>query len=422
MNTLDHNWMLAEDAFLPQRDLLLDECRMTRRFNQLLAKHTTLSVNSCTRLRTKYRVGVSLRVLYRVEIANRSHFIAARAFPTNRETQCLDFASGDGEVPSVFQDGRTRTVFWRFPNDRKIKHLDSLINIPSELSKIGNETWVTSRVVAHAPEKSVTAQCLNPQGNVVAYAKIYSTSENQRIRATYDSIRKGLEQNELNPAVPSVLAHAEDKNLLLLEAIEGRPLNTAASETIYSELGSALARLHQIELNASLPTFNRLTPKHLNDAAWTIARARPDVGWNVSELARILNSTYTINEAAVVLHGDVHAKNFLVKDFKVALIDLDQAGLGPAAADLGSFLASLHYDECIGQLNTAQRSAFERAFLCGYERVRPLPEHQSLTWHTAAALVAERAYRSVNRIRVEGLLHLSDVLKRAAEILNLRPI
>jgi Ser/Thr protein kinase RdoA (MazF antagonist) len=416
MNELDHNWMLADDAFLPQRDLLLDEFRMTRRFNQLLGKHTSLSVSSCTRVRTKYRVGVSLRILYRVTIQDQSRFIAARAFPANSEAQCVDCASDNGELPSVFQDGRIKTVFWSFPNDRKIKHLHSLIDIPEELSRIGNVEWVASRVVAHAPEKSVTAQCLNTQGEVVAYAKIYSSNESRRIRTTYDAIGQSLQQDRRNPAVPSVLAHVEDRNLLLLEAIQGCPLNAATSETTFSELGSALARLHQIEPVDSLPTFDRLTPKRLHEAAWAISRARPDVGWSVSELTKILNSTYRTDETPVVLHGDVHAKNFLVKDFKVSLIDLDQAGRGPAAADLGSFLASLHYDECTGQLNAAQRVTLECAFLRGYAEARPLPDHRSLAWHTAAALLAERAYRSVNRIRVEGLLHLSDVLERATEV------
>jgi Ser/Thr protein kinase RdoA (MazF antagonist) len=289
------------------------------------------------------------------------------------------------------------------------------------LSSIGGNEWVSSRVVAHAPEKSVTAQCLNGAAEVVAYAKIYSTNEGNRIRATYDLIRKSLQQNELSPSVPSVLDYADNRNLLVLEAIQGSPLSASPESdnaAVFCELGMALARLHQIEPSESLPKFVRLTPRCLNEAAWTIGQARPDVARAVSELARALTATYVDDDHThVVLHGDVHTKNVLVKDSKVSLIDLDQSGLGPAAADLGSFLASLHYDECTGQAASKQRSTLERSFLAGYERVRPMPDQRSLSWHTAAALLSERAFRAVSRVRIEGLRHLSEVLERAAEVL-----
>jgi aminoglycoside phosphotransferase len=424
MTRFDDNWMLAEDVNLPQRDLLLDEFQMTHRFNQLLGKHSSLSVESCKRMRTKYRVGLSIRVLYQVTIEGQHHFIAARAFPRTRDA-IRDFNSNcftsDGEqLPAVFRDGGINTAFWSFPNDRKIKHLRALVDIPVGLSSIGGTEWVNSRVVAHAPEKSVTAQCLNATGEVVAYAKIYSTNEGHRIRAKYDSIRKSLRRNELSPAIPSVLAYADDTNLLLLEAIRGCSLNVlpeSDNSTVFSEFGLALAHLHQIEPGESLPKFIRLTPKCLNKAAWTIAQARPDVARNVSELARALTSAYVEEKMVVALHGDVHTKNFLVKDSKVSLIDLDQSGLGPAAADLGSFLASLHYNECTGQITKGQRLSPGQSFLSGYEQVRPLPTQRSLSWHTAAALLTERAFRSVNRVRVEGLLHLPEVLERASEVL-----
>jgi len=356
-------------------------------------------------------------------IEGQYHLIAARAFPTtsdalkNLNSNC--FASG-GQLPPVFEDGRINTALWSVPNDRKIKHLRALIDIPVKLSSIRGNRWVSSRVVAHAPEKSVTAQCLNISGETVAYAKIYSTNEGDRIRATYDWIRKSLQRNERSPAIPSVLAYCDDTNLLLLEAIHGRPLNLSPERdnaTLFSELGTALARLHQLEAVETLPKFIRLTPKCLNEAAWIIAQIRPDAAWNVSELTRALTSTYLDDEIHVVLHGDVHGKNFLTNNSGISLIDLDQSGLGPAAADLGSFLASLHYDECTGRITREQNLIVGDSFLSGYKRIRPLPMQRSLSWHTAAALLTERAFRSVNRVRVEGLLHLPDVLERASAVL-----
>ena len=47
-------------------------------------------------------------------------------------------------------------------------------------------------------------------------------------------------------------------------------------------------------------------------------------------------------------------------------------------------------------------------FLSGYAERRPLPTASSLAWHTAAALLAERALRAVNRVNRTALAHLAE--------------
>ena len=51
-----------------------------------------------------------------------------------------------------------------------------------------------------------------------------------------------------------------------------------------------------------------------------------------------------------------------------------------------------------------------RCFLDGYATVRTVPAYWSVRWHTAAALLTERALRSVNRVRPAGLAHLAELL------------
>lgn len=92
---------------------------------------------------------------------------------------------------------------------------------------------------------------------------------------------------------------------------------------------------------------------------------------------------------------------------EVALIDLDQTGIGPAAADLGSLLARLERSRIVQGADTAELAA---AFLDGYAEVRPTPDPESLAWHTSAALLAEQAMRAVNRVRPEALDHLGELL------------
>ena len=59
-----------------------------------------------------------------------------------------------------------------------------------------------------------------------------------------------------------------------------------------------------------------------------------------------------------------------------------------------------------------------RAFLVSYATTRRLPTGNSLRWHAAAALLAERALRAVNRVRPEGLRRLREILIEAEGLLE----
>ena len=54
----------------------------------------------------------------------------------------------------------------------------------------------------------------------------------------------------------------------------------------------------------------------------------------------------------------------------------------------------------------------------GYASLRRLPNEATLRWYLAAALVAERGLRAVNRVQPEGLVHLNEILAAAAEVLR----
>ena len=95
-------------------------------------------------------------------------------------------------------------------------------------------------------------------------------------------------------------------------------------------------------------------------------------------------------------------------DTAIALIDLDQAGTGPAAADIGSLLARLHQDGDTGEMRAA--------FLSGYRTVRALPPEGSLRWHTAASVLARVAVPAVGRVRPAALARLGPLLRAAEEL------
>lgn len=401
--------LLALDPALPQRDLLLDETLMSEYLSRLVTRNGDFGIRDCERLRTKYRVGTSLRVLYEVSGNGHSYRIAARALPRTRHIENR-FTSSSVSINAP----ELNTIFWIFPHDRKIKNLSVLANLPDELTDIERQTWTSSRIVAHAPEKSVTAQCLNKNGQIIAYAKIYAGDEGRQIFEMYNGAAKFFSTREVQ--IPRAIAYFEQHHLLLLESVPGVSLSTitaAKRDNAFFRLGEALRRLHDIKpLPAQHST--RLTPEALAEATTTISQARPDVADLVQRLSSKLIAQYEPGKP-VFLHGDVHPKNILLNDDQIFLLDLDQAASGPAAVDLGSVIAGLYCDVCTGSRTRCDATTLKRNLLSGYGK----PQNpRTLRWHVAAALLQERALRSVTRVRPATLQKLPELLQIAEAVLN----
>ena len=400
--------LLARDPALPQRDLLLDETLMAQYLSRLVAPYCHFGIQDCQRLRTKYRVGTSLRVLYEVSGNGQSYRIAARALPRTRRVANRFTSHVEVNAPEL------NTIFWIFPHDRKIKNLSVLADIPDELRNIEGQTWIKSRIVAHAPEKSVTAQCIDENDRIIAYAKIYASDEGRQIFETYAHVAEAL-RTERDVRIPRAIAYFEQHHLLLLETVAGVSLTAFAQrENAFFRLGNSLRKLHDINPSPSAQRSTRLTPEALTQATATISQARPDVADTVRGLSTKLIAQYEHGEP-VFLHGDVHPKNILLNDDQLFLLDLDQAAIGPAEVDLGSVIAGLYCDACTGIRTWREASTLQRALLAGYGT--PQNSH-ALRWHTAAALLQERALRSVTRVRAATLQKLPELLLTAEAVLN----
>ena len=100
------------------------------------------------------------------------------------------------------------------------------------------------------------------------------------------------------------------------------------------------------------------------------------------------------------------------------MIDVEDLAVGPAAADIGSFLAGLQYLRRGNRIAISENDTLAEAFLAGYAAVRPLPGRPALAWHTAAALFIERAFHAVTRVRPNGLQHLDELLRDAGQLVT----
>ena len=398
---------LAPDPALPQRDLLLDDQQMAARLSSLFSRRGPLAIDSCEKQRIKYRIGESLRVLYRLSVNCRTHLVAAKAFAGSSEISQRKSAQ--------FVDSDIGAAFWMFPNDRKIKHLSLLRDRPGTLATVLAGKWHHSEGVAYVPEKCATVRCLDHDGQAIGYAKMYAADGGRNIYTTYLQLASACTR------VVKPLAYSAPYRLLLLDAVPGTRIADLKHEKLidgFAGLAQTLASLHSAPIPSQLPRFHRHDLDRLRKCARIVGMARPDVARIASQLNEDLRSTVPPTGQLVCLHGDVHPKNGIALNGLVTLIDLDQSAVGPAAADLGSMLALLHYNWRIGQITPSRKRQLASSFLDAYADRRPLPAEKSLNWHTAAALLSERALRSVNRIRPEGLRQLSQLLNDAREILR----
>jgi len=417
---------LAPDPAVPARDVLLDGEHMAARLAGLMGVDGPAPIAAYRRGRAKYRVGESLRVVHEVEIDGAPSIVASRTFRNGRSREVFEAARATardaGPLRGVAYDPELHAVFWAFPNDRKLTTLPALAPDGDTVARLLGRPVGGTAIAAYAPEKSATAACLDPRtGRPFAYAKVFAAPDElaaaeRAHTAIFDLL--GTQSSLLR--VPAVLAVSEAERMLVVEAVDGRRIDALRGPEQLQAMrrfGAALATLHSLPVPDGLPRFARLDPDRHAQAAELLGRALPAVAGAADRLAGELVAAPPPAEPLVCLHGDVHPKNGLLQGRRVALIDLDQAGPGPAAAELGSAIAGLRYHALVAD-EAARGERLQRALLDGYAECRELPDRAVLRWNVAAALLTERALRALNRLRPEGLACMGAVLAEARAALR----
>jgi aminoglycoside phosphotransferase (APT) family kinase protein len=167
-----------------------------------------------------------------------------------------------------------------------------------------------------------------------------------------------------------------------------------------------------------LITGNEIISK-LEASAKVLSNAIPARRADLEDIVdRLIIASSVIERYPVTtLHGDLHLKNFLVTNGQVALIDLDDLCQGDPLKDVGSFVAALYYRGVLRGRTYFAAEKIAGEFIKAYraEAGWEFPE-SALNWHIAAALIYERAYRSVTRMKPDGLGALGEIIELARAI------
>ncbi|WP_394214831.1 phosphotransferase [Brachybacterium vulturis] len=205
-----------------------------------------------------------------------------------------------------------------------------------------------------------------------------------------------------------------------LAALAPHPLSMPAA----TRLGGIIARLHAADVTGRpLPAARIGSP--ISGTSADLADLLPHRAQQIEHLVTRLRTVLPADGPQVLIHGDLSPDQVLLSVDETAVpghgrlplrvVDLDRSGLGPAGADLGSWLAS-----CL--LAGVEEQA--TAFLGGYARHRTLPAAEELAAWTARALLAAaldpmRRYGSDWLPAVEARLTLAEAVLERPERLPL---
>jgi aminoglycoside phosphotransferase (APT) family kinase protein len=421
--TITSNVKLAPDSALPYRDVLLEPAAMRERLGPALGIDMQAGLGELSVARVNYQVGKSLRTVYRADIGGTERTIAARMFGGAKSAdvylRCAPGAKAVAMLRGIAHDPEIGAVYWVFPNDRKIASLQAVLDPSMTVPGIGRVP-VRKRLVAYAPEKSATFACEDSREVPIAYAKVAAAHQAERDYNTYSSLRAALDPDNPSLCLPAPLGYSSAQRTLWLEALPGRRMAESRGDDEIADLerlGAAVAAFHGLAM-PDVPRFDRFAAEQLANDASIMRSGRPDAADAIDHLAARLTATAAATHVQACLHGDLHPKNAIIRSDRVALIDVEDAGLGATAADIASLLAALVYRRETGELSAAGCRARAEAFLVGYRSHRDLPRRESLAWHTAAALFVERAARAITRVRPLGLEHFPALLATSERLLD----
>lgn len=231
-----------------------------------------------------------------------------------------------------------------------------------------------------------TVLSYNPQRRLVA--RIDTTEGPRVVRVVrpraHASITRGVRLLDGAAGTPRLLGEMPQQGLSTLSWQPGRALDGTCTADALRSAGAAIARLHAVDVELPLLTGTRLAPRRTTRL---LAHLLPEEAARLARLtAHVERRTAALPHGTPrVLHGDLSRDQLVVDGAEVSLLDLDRAGRGETAYDLGSLLA----DDIARGYADGQRPL--DAFLDGYAAHAPLPSAEALAAHTAAHLLQRAA-------------------------------
>jgi len=445
---------LPRDRALPRLGLALDGDAMAEVFAAALRGRR---VRRCEVDRVKYRPGRGATLGYRLVLRDErtgrdtEQRAGARLCTAGESAQRLERAAVRAALPAatgaawLHLPALDMLVHWA-PNDAKLDALawlDGPAALPREaiepvaaaLGAAGGAQVRDATLVQYVPEQRACARvqvALPRPGAEPALETLYVKADVERrggrTHAVMQALREGAAQAGGRLHTPVAVHWDAARGLQWQRALAGRPLldaDPAVGAALSARVGDALAALHATPVAAAPAVAAEALRRQPRATAQWLAAVEPAWAARLAGLAQRLEAggDGLAHEPPATLHGDLHARNILVAGDRLAFIDLDGVRHGPAAMELGAWVADALYRAVLDGSAPAAAAGACRAFLDAYAGAAGRrTDARTLAWATAHSLLCTRAYRGVANLKpgryesVPALLALAEAIAGAGAI------
>lgn len=268
-------------------------------------------------------------------------------------------------------------------------------------------------VLRYLPERRFVGELKSPKGSRGA-VKVYNHEEYGCAKSNGVKFHSGralrfaerLGQSDKH----RMISYAWLSGNLLSDAL----LSSDFDATRLALVGHALAEFHR-QAPSELKVLNREAEIHtLSALAAHVAFICPHLAERMNEFSRkasesLLNLPATFRP----IHGDFYAKQVLITEEAIGIIDLDRAVLGNPASDLGNFIAHLDHKAICGALSFGSVEPLSEALLQGYLEICPFTSRVEVELYRSIGLF--RLTPDPFRYRESGWPVLTEAILARAE-------
>lgn len=428
-------------------------------FAQGLHWHEPAQVRACAIERVRYRPGRSCVIGYRLTLdgadaSMREQRVSASVFAADEAHARYRAELDAPRAPhSRYQCGRLETLLppmsfiaplhmlvRAFPCDRKLESLPLLADpgivarrflpalVAAHWGKGASIVDANQGVVSYFPEHTCTVRVDvgvvdgSSRRDWCVYGKVRYDDAGATTFGHMHRLWRSSSRSRANVGFARPLHYDAELCLLWQEAVEGVPLALLleaglVTRDVLADTGSALAALHGSGVVPARTSGMDHVLDNARKAASVVAGAVPECASAAhGVLDGLLRAIPEVGDQGT-LHGDLHSNNVVVAHRRIALIDIDRLAHGPVLADLGSMLAELAMRDCVRGRRVDRDRLLILAGAYAAARGRAIDE-RALAWHCAAAMLGERAMRSVTSLKPGRLEALPALLDAAATLLH----